>query len=190
MKLKPVISSLIWISSLIIASTYAAQRVLASTSSNEPFDRIVVIVNEKIITQSDIEIEQILSRKIPSISKILQQQRIQNPQDGATQIYILNNFAGDINFYQPSSEQIAQRYQEFKNNWSVIEEYNQFFQKYGWKNTTVFTYIRKLLIAENYIQKNIGIPFDDFNESAINSYAQWLSNANNRINIREVEPFE
>ncbi len=163
-----------------------------SISSAEPepiyaADRIVVVIQERLITKSDVLLESELQHLLPSKSKTLQYYRKQDPVEGLIQLHLLKRFAGDIELYKPDKFELQQRYNLFRLQWIGQEEYNNFLLQYGLDENRILTFIKTLIIAENYIERNLGIPHTDTIEVTQEKYEQWLRDARNNTQIRFVK---
>lgn len=172
---------------------YGCKSAHAENDSITTFDRIVVVVSEKIITQKDIALENALTHMIPSTSSFIQYNRELDAKEGLIQIQLLKLYAGDISLYKPTEAEILSRFTTFRKSWSSITEYNLFLATNGIDDNSIISFIRVLCVAENYTKKNIGtieVSMEDPNWSKEHEkYQRWISEAKNSVSIRYVRNF-
>lgn len=156
----------------------------ASTPS--PIDRIVIVIEEYTITQSDIALEQDLAFIIPSSSKTLQHYRETKPKEALLQRNLLRIFAGDIGLYSANQTEIQYRYEQFLSHWKQIQEYNNFTLRHGLDEARLLGLIKSQIIAENYLKKNIGINPEQNLQDTQQKFEQWLEQSKQSLSIREV----
>jgi hypothetical protein len=156
----------------------------ASTPS--PVDRIVIVIEEYTITQSDIALERELAFIIPSSSKTLQHYRETKPKEALLQRNLLRIFAGDIGLYSANPTEIQYRYEQFLSHWKQIQEYNDFTLSHGLDEARLLGLIKSQIIAENYLKKNIGINPDQNLQNTQQKFELWLEQSKQSLSIREV----
>ena len=159
---------------------------LQSADAENPIDRIVVVIEEYTITQSDITLEQELATIIPSTSKTLQYYRENNPKEALVQRNILRLFAGDINLYSANPIEIQKRYELFLSHWKQIRKYDEFILRHGVDEDRLLGLIKSQIIAENYLEKNIGIAPQQEITTSKTKFEQWLEQSKLSLSIREV----
>ena len=155
--------------------------------AENPVDRIVVVIEEYTITQSDISLEQELATLIPSSSKTLQYYRENNPKEALIQRNILRIFAGDINLYSANPIEIQKRYEQFLAHWKHIQEYNEFILRHGLDEDRLLGLIKSQIIAENYLEKNIGISSGQEISTSQIKFEAWLEQSKRTLSLREVQ---
>lgn len=167
--------------------------VYAENDSVLTFDRIVVVVGEKIITQNDIALEKALVQLIPSTSSFIQYNREKDAREGLVQLQLLKLYAGDISLYKPTEAEILSRFTTFRKSWNSITEYNLFLATNGIDDNAIIGFIRLLCVAENYTKKNIGTIETNIEDSDWSKehekYQRWISEAKNSVSIRYIQAF-
>lgn len=158
---------------------------ISPSRAENPVDRIVIVIEEYTITESDINLEKQLATIIPSYSQTLQYYRLNTPKEALIQKNILRIFAGDINIYAANPIEIQKRYELFLSHWTQIQEYNEFILRHGLDEDRLLGLIKSQIIAENYLQKNIGIPPQQHISESRSKFELWLKQSQTTLSIRE-----
>ena len=151
------------------------------------YDRVVVVFNESIITKSDVLLERQLAPVLKIQSEILQYNRIHDPLEAIIQMEILRFQAGDISLYQPSNKETQLRYNEFRSQWTSIEEYQTFLVKVGVQEERIIGMIYNHLLIERYLERNLGIEGSDSSLATQDQFHQWYLETKERVSIRYIE---
>jgi hypothetical protein len=182
----------------------------AEPESVYSLDRIMVVIDEKVITKSDVQFEEVLREKLPSDSKIIQYYREQDPVEALIQLHLLKSFAGEIALYKPDLNELQKRFEIFLMQWTV-NEYKEFLSRYGADEQQIKNILRNMMVAENYVERNLGLPNDTYIKSieelqsiptndrlpsaedlhvfeGQRVYEQWIQEARNNVQIRFVLP--
>ena len=88
------------------------------------FDEIVVVIEENIITKSDITKDIALTTVLPMHSTLLQRVREKNALEGLILLELIAQMAGDTSLYKPK-EVDPDRLNAFK-QWPSPKEYQEF----------------------------------------------------------------
>jgi len=149
------------------------------------FDEIVVVFEEIIITKSDMTIDQALEQRLPIQSSVLQAVRENSTLEGLIQLEAIKDLAGDSSLYQAKSEDVQQRYHQFRSQWTSEAEFQSFLQTNGITTERIQTKIQKQIVAEQYVSRNLGIP----NQASTldeDKYYSWLLQTKEQYAIRYV----
>ena len=149
-------------------------------------DRIVLVIQEKTITESEIALERDLATLIPSSSTLLQYYRPISPQRALIQVTLLRLQAGELNPYQARPAEIEKRFDVFRAQWSEIAQYYAFLNQHGLTDERLLSYIKTLIIAENYIEKNLGLANSMDLEEARTRFEQWEESTIQNTRVRFV----
>jgi len=117
-------------------------------------DRILLVVGERIITLSDLQLEMVLSQRDQSPVPVLQD-RQQEPLQVLAERAIIRGLAGEMEIYQPSTREVLARLNALKAQWTT-EEYNDFTQHHGLDETQLSSLMYTRMVVERYIHRNIG----------------------------------
>ena len=150
-------------------------------------DRIVVVIQERVITKSDVLLELELQKLIPTTSQTLHYYRMQDPVEALIQLHLLKYFAGDIGLYKTDKTEVQRRYELFRMQWDEIQEYNNFLLLHGLNEQRILSFLRTLIVAENYIERNLGIAHTSPIEKTQEEYETWIRQARNSTQIRYVK---
>ena len=148
------------------------------------FDEIVVVIEENIITKSDIAKEVALTTTLPMQSTILQRVREKNPLEGLILLELTAQMAGDTSLYKPKEVEINDRLDLFKAQWSSLTEYQEFLHSIYTNEEQIKRVIERHLVAEQYVSRNLGITNDSQSLKMEEDFQNWVLLNKEKISIR------
>lgn len=140
-------------------------------------DSMLAVVGQRIITQSDILVEAIVSGTTQSRLPWLELRRKQTPLDFLVDIEIMNLLAKGVPLYNPSTEAIEQQFAKSKH---LIVQHPTLLDE-----ERLRTLIQNLITAENFLQSNLGR--DTIQSNNYHRYLKWVQNLRDRVPNRKVE---
>ena len=148
------------------------------------FDEIVVVIEETIITKSDVTKEVALTKTLPIHSAILQRVREKNALEGLILLELISQMAGDTSLYKAKDADIVERLTMFKAQWVSSAEYQNFLQSIHTNEEQLKRIIERHLVAELYIYRNLGINNEPQSLNVEEDFQNWVLLNKEKISIR------
>lgn len=151
-------------------------------------DRIVVVVGDRLVTESDIALERELAARDPSPTAVLQARRA-DPLEFLIDAAIIRGLAGDVAVYQPSWSDVQTRLERLRESWPVPGDYEAFLQAHGLDEDRMAGTLYSRLVVERYVQRNIGLAAEaagDTPEGYATRYAGWIAGQRDAVLVRAV----
>jgi hypothetical protein len=151
---------------------------VAIVAQAEVVDRVAAVVADELILASDVSLEADLGRLDPSPWTARQPDPLARLVDGA----ILRALGGDVRLYQPSAREVDDRVDAFRRRlgdraWSLL------LTRHGIGADVVANALRRHLIRERYLRRNLTIPPEDPNWAARVSATVDLAREGLRVRI-------
>ena len=178
----------------LLLAVALAQDQAASTppsQSNKPLviDRVVAVVEDRIITASDVRLETALARFDPSPIEVLQQRRSEDALEVLIDAAVIRNLAGDIAIYAPSTAEVQRRFDGLRTHFDTRLAFRDFLRGHGLNAEVLAGRIYARMVAERYVARNIQLASEaageDRNEAYIR-YLEWVTSERERMPIRRV----
>ena len=148
------------------------------------FDEIVVVIEENLITKSDIIKEKALIKTLPMQSDILQGVREKNPLEGLILLELISQMAGDTTLYKAKEEDISSRLETFKAQWESPDSYKSFLDATHINEENLKQIIEQHLVAEQYVYRNLGIVNQTQSLDAEEKFQDWVLLNKEKVSIR------
>ena len=160
----------------------------AAEPAPDLIDRVVVVVDDRIVTASDIALEEDLSMRIPSPVLAL---ALRTPTDALIDRAIIRGLASEVGVYQPSSVDVRQRLTAISATFSGPEEWALFLAEHGLTEDDLAGRLFSQMVVERYVRRNIELASQANQESRqeyLARYRAWIADHHAVSQIRTVEP--
>lgn len=157
--------------------------VLTLSAAAETVDRVVVVVGEQLVLDSDLQLETALRRldrpalpfwRVPA-----------PPLRRLTDAAIIRQLAGDVGVYQPSEAQVTQRLEAVRARAIDRAHWEAFLTGWGHSEESLRIELRGRMVVERYLERNV--QQDPTDEDAwLRAVDALLARARPRLYIREV----
>ena len=148
------------------------------------FDEIVVVIEENIITKSDVTKDIALTTALPIHSTILQRTREKNALEGLILLELIAQMAGDTSLYKAKDADIIERLELFTSQWSSPEEYQIFLDSIHINEDQVKRVIERHLVAEQYVYRNLGMTNNTNSIKEEEDFQNWVLLNKEKVSIR------
>ena len=148
------------------------------------FDEIVVVIEENLITKSDITKETALIKTLPMQSDIVQGVREKNPLEGLILLELIVQMAGDTSLYKAKEEDIFSRLEIFKAQWESPNEYKSFLDSTHINEEYLKRIIERHIVVEQYVYRNLGIVNQTNSLETKEKFQDWVLLNKEKISIR------
>ena len=114
--------------------------------------------------------------------------RRKKPLKFLIEIQLLRHLAGEVPLYQPNEQEIQKRTKiiyDYLGTEPII--YAHFMMKHAVNDDHLVNVIKKLIIAEKYAYRNLGISPNETNEELLNRYNIWIARILKTSNYRTIK---
>ena len=150
-------------------------------------DRVVVVVDNRIVTASDISLEEDLSIRAPSPVLAL---ALRTPQDVLIDRALIRGLANEVSVYQPSQVDVRQRLTALRATFTGPEDWRLFLQRHGMSEDDLAGRLFSQMVVERYVRRNIELASQANRESReeyLAKYNEWITAHRAVSQIRMVE---
>ncbi len=152
----------------------------------EVIDRVVAIVEEQLITSSDVTLEADLSR-IDSSPVPFWTRGHGEPLHRLVDAAVIREIAHDVALYRPSDEQIGARVTAMRERFADRGAWQVFLRERGLDEDALRAVMERRMVVEAYLLRNIAVaPKDE--DTFVAAVDALLAPWEDRLSIREVAP--
>lgn len=123
-------------------------------------DRIVVVVEQQLVMESDIRLEQVLAGLDPSPSPFWDRERV-DARTRLVQAAIFRELAGDVALYEPGPDALVARMIALRGRFPNTDSYASFLEFWGLTETGLARVVRRRMIVELFLARNLQVDPDD-----------------------------
>lgn len=139
-------------------------------------DRILHVVDQRVITASDVALEAEIDPYDESAVTALEDPGY--PYEWRLVDYaILREAAGDVEVFKPSPDAVALRWQRLRARFPTPEAYAAFLARWGLTEDDLLGWLYSRLVVERYVERSLAGARD-------RSYADWMAELRARAVIR------
>ena len=172
-----------------LAQEPAGPAVPAQGNTPVVLDRVVAVVEDRIITASDVRLEAALARFDPSPIEVLQQRRREDALEVLIDAAVIRNLAGDIAIYAPSTAEVQRRFDGLRTHFDTRLAFGAFLRGHGLDAEVMAGRLYARMVAERYVARNVQLASDAAGETdsqAYIRYLEWVASERERVPIRRV----
>lgn len=148
-------------------------------------DRVAVVVGDRLVTTSDVELEEELARHDLTGVAALDSPDT-SPLDRLVDYAVARAAAGDVAIYKPADADVQARWRRFRARWERSDDYEAFLARWGLDDEALKALFSSRLVAERYILRTLtgqsGVSAAD--PASIPLYRQWMDDLRARTRIR------
>ena len=175
--LKAVVTSF-WILSAAIANAQTPTRAV---------DRAVALVDNAVVTASDLRVHLALSSADESFVPILQPNPDTTLED-AIHATIIQTMAGKISVYQPNPAQVRARVNAYRARWLVDEDWTKHLLILGLNEKSILRAFERRLIVERVVSRTLGTPDPEDSTQWSDQFRRWIDRERQSVRVRIVAP--
>ena len=150
-------------------------------------DRIMVVVDQRVITASDLELSMALDAR-----EDVQVVGLSGPTDDAMARLINRRVlfaqAGSVGVYQPTEAETRSRMARLKSQWPALSEAQQFMQRHGLDDAQLMRTLSERMVVERYIRRNLPGKNDQGPTAA--EFQAWMTQQRRGVRIRRANPMQ
>lgn len=152
----------------------------------EVIDRVVAVVEEQLITASDVALEGDILRydasPVPFWSR-----RHGDALHRLIDAAVIRELTGDVALYRPTDEQVGARVEAMRDRFDDRARWQAFLSSRGLDEDGLRVLIERRMIVESYLTRNIAIPVSQ-DDAFVAAVEALLDPVEKRLRIREVPP--
>lgn len=148
-------------------------------------DRILFVVGDRIVTQSDVAFEAFFDDRDQSPVPAFEG-RTADRERLLTEIAVIRQLASDIGVYRPANTAVRTRADAFLGTFANPEAGLRALADWGLDETAFLGFLYSRLVVEQYVQRDVAV-----GDSAIlwrENYTIWVAGQMARAPIRKVRP--
>ena len=150
-------------------------------------DRAVALVDNAVVTASDLRVHFALSSADDSFVPILQPSPDTTLED-AIHATIIQTMAGRISVYQPNPAQVQARVNAYRAQWLVDEDWAKHLLVLGLNEKSILRAFERRLIIERVVSRNLGTPDPTDSPEWDQQFRSWLDRERQSVRVRLVAP--
>ena len=147
-------------------------------SAQEPIDSMLGVVEQNVITQSDIKTLRLINQYHIPETAILYERSGNHALDFLIETEILHALASGVPIYAMTEKELKYSTALFK---KIYKENPSFVYK-----DRIDYWLRTQIIAENYIRINLGVTQN--NNLSMSTYLRWVEDQKKRVPHRKINP--
>lgn len=154
-------------------------------------DRVVAVVDDRIILASDVALEQEISRREAPTAGGLVWLR-SDPLESLIDAAVIRGLAGDVAIYQPSAAEVRARQLTLRESFEQPTDYAAFLLHFGLNEDRLAGVLYAREVVERYVQRNLllGANSASVDPVALSArYDAWINQARERASIRHIAPW-
>lgn len=151
-------------------------------------DRVVAVVGDRVITASDVALEQVLMRRdASSIAELYDPS--DTPLTRLIDAALVRGVAGDVAIYQPDAALVRARLSALRATWEDPADYEHFLASFGLDEGELAGVLFSRLVVELYLRRNIGLAAESAGLDAVQAQAMlrdWFDARRRQVPVRLV----
>lgn len=126
----------------------------------ETIDRIVAVVEEEVVLWSEVQLEGELGNYTQGASPFWSQDRT-DATSRLIEASILRQLASGVALYTPPEEQVRDQVESMRMQFADRASWLAFLNRHGLDEESLRTWIRRRLVVDRYLARNLDSPVDD-----------------------------
>jgi hypothetical protein len=159
---------------------------LSVSSQAAVVDRVVVSIEDQVITDSEVRLEVVLGSLDASPSPAWDLER-KTPLERLVDAAIVRELAGDVAIYRPSDEEVESRLASVQATFVDARSWQDVLTTWGLDDESLATVLRRRVIVERYLARNVQVRSSD-RASWWSACDEMLAQTRDRYRIRYIPP--
>jgi|GEM_PF-2701250 len=163
--------------------------VLSGEAQAEQIDRVVAIVGDRVITASDVALEETLASRLPCPEVVLCDERTP-AADRLIHFAVLRSLAGDAQAYTPTNNDVERALGLLRRSWSDVRGYQAFLERWGLSERDIAGLVYSRLVCHRYLRRNLALSLRGEDADPVvyaQRYAIWIASRKNMVQVRTLE---
>lgn len=146
-------------------------------------DRIEAVVDQRIVTASDIRFEREFDPHDDSPLATLERPEY-GLRERLVDFAVIRSLAGDIEIFRPTGVEVNNRWEHFRASWDPPEDYTRFLARWGMQDEDLRGFLYSRLVVEHYVARNVAMLAARAGSDALDPYPGWMAELRRRAHIR------
>ena len=159
--------------------------VLSVPAQAEVVDRIVSVVAQGVVTQSDVRLEEAIhARDVSPIPPFQGGDALTRLED----YRVIVRLAGNVKLFQPEALDLEERLRDFAATFELRADYAAFLRRWGLDGHALREQLKVRMVCERYIQRNVGLalPGDPSEDAWSEAYEAFMAPHRLEASVRRV----
>lgn len=161
---------------------------LAAPCIAGPVDRVLFVVGDRIVTQSDVAFELFFDLHDQSPVPALEDPAL-SLAERLRDVAVVRQLAGEASVFRPSNAEVRARADAFVASWPRADDGLVALQGWGLDEQTFLGFVYSRLVVERCIGRNVALPQhpdDPVEVSAwLDKYRTWITDIRQRTDVRQ-----
>lgn len=161
---------------------------LAAQSFAGPIDRVLYVVGDRIVTQSDVAFELFIDQHDHSPVPALEDSTLSLPER-LRDVAVVRQLAGEASVFRPSNAEVRARADAFVATWPRADDGLVALAGWGLDEQTFMGFVYSRMVVERCIARSVALPQhpDDPVEVAawLVKYRVWIEQLRQRTDVRQ-----
>lgn len=154
----------------------------------EPLDRVLLVVGERIVTQSDVAFETFFDAHDRSPVPAFEDATTPLP-DRLRDMAVIRQLAGDVSVFRPSSADVRTRAEAFLAHWPRADDGLAEVRAWGLDEQAFMGHVYSRMVVEKYVLRSLALPPDGQDDAALAAwrarYVPWIAELRGRADVHE-----
>lgn len=155
---------------------------------SETVDRVLAVVGDRVITASDVELEEALAGHLDCPEAVLCDPSVP-VLDRLMDIALVRGLAGDAATYRPSQQELERRLAAIRSSWTDPTGYSLFLTRFGLTSDDLAGFVYSRMVVEKYVQRNMTLGWTTGGDPS-SQYREWISRQRAHVSSRRIAPLE
>lgn len=148
-------------------------------------DRVLYVVGDRIVTQSDVAFERFFDARDQSPVPAFEGRQADR-ELLLVEVAVVRQLAGDIAVYRPTNSDVRARAETFLGTFAGPEAGLRVLADWGLDETAFLGFLYSRLVVERYVLRDVAA--DGADPAWPAQYAAWIADQRRRTDVRRVEP--
>ena len=158
---------------------------LVAPAFGETIDRIVAVVEEEVVLWSEVQLEAELAKYAPATTPFWSTDRT-DPASRLIEAAILRQLASGVALYEPPEDQVREHAESVRMQFPDRPLWLAFLAKYGLDEVSLRTRIRRRLVVDRYLSRNLDVPTGE-RQRWLEAFEPLMARVRERSRVRIVE---
>lgn len=153
----------------------------------EAVDRILAVVGERVVTSTDVNLEDALAGHLGCPVPYLCDPS-QETLPRLVDLAVIRGMAGDATPYRPSPDELEGRMVAVRASWGEASAYQAFLGRFGMTDDDLSGHVFSRMVVERYVERNVMLALSTRTEPQEGgaAYREWMGRQRMGVSIRYV----
>ena len=153
----------------------------------QPLDRVLFVVGERIVTQSDVAFETFFDAHDQSAVPAFEDATTPLPER-LRDMAVIRQLAGDVSVFRPSGADVRTRAEAFLSHWPRADDGLAALREWGLDEQAFMGHVYSRMVVEKYVLRSLALPVPEQGDIAMRQwrmrYVAWIAELRGRADVR------